>query len=747
MIGSETEFGIFNGWSDLKARRVQEAVTRYHAHLPSAKAGVFLPNGARVYLDLRLNEYATPEVNSPTELVCHELAGRAIMAKAAAAHDMAMLCSNVDPLSNTTWGTHENYESKGFFTKAQLTQLYTHLVTRVVFTGAGGLDLYHPGIRPILSPRADAIVASMNHQGRSVNRSLVFIKPEDYCSGHRLHVMCGESLLSHTASFLKYGTTALVAQCIQNEQWVCPTLRESPIKVLRNANRDLSMGLRYRLQDGRALTVLEIQREILDGVERNLASLPDWATDVVTAWDAILSTLESDNVSRKSVLDWQIFATALDGLTRDYGYSNEDLRLLNRSALEYARGGKRSPRLNRFEELCAAAKELYVRLHIVGDGSLFNVLEKDGWVDHHLADINDDSIMRAMHEPPSGRAANRAMLIKKYGKQFGFKLSWDALHDCAAGSLHIPTQPNWNEPENWRREVNEIEIVAHTASAAFRQGRYHDVLKQLLDDDGQLRVPESQANAEMLLLSCGRLGMVAETESALDLHTRLSPDPFYAAGISVSAVNNLGLCPPVDKTMQYILLAERALNDCTPDSYPLYSLNQYKARLYTQLSRVDEAIFIFDNILSSPDNCSRTRMTARTCCFYSEALRRAGRVDRARELLASAIDRHLREDMMGDLADHSLPMQAKLVDDMEAAECLRRAEILQRRLKNKLGLARVLCLKARRLKIASDLDEIRALSAELPALQTCALAKRIVTNWFDWVNGGRGNGPIDYCGL
>jgi hypothetical protein len=85
--------------------------------------------------------------------------------------------------------------------------------------------------------------------------------------------------------------------------------------------------------------------------------------------------------------------------------------------------------------------------------------------------------------------------------------------------------------------------------------------------------------------------------------------------------------------------------------------------------------------------------------------------------------------------------------DDEAAEALKQAENLQRVLGNDIGLARVLCLKARRMKIGTDYNEVCDLQRRVTALQDCPVASRIVAEWDNWVGSASSKLPADYWGL
>ena len=247
--------------------------------IPSKWRGIYLENGSRVYIDAgEQNEYCTPETSNPTELVIHELAGRRLMADAASEAGQTLLCSNVDPVYETTWGSHENYSSKNpINTPSVLMPLLVHLATRIPYTGAGGLSVNHSGIGVVMSPRLHFIRGSVGHQGVD-RRTLVFNKQTNHGRSYRNHIICGENLLSHYAGYLKYATTALVLACIDEGLPLADIqFRQPLLKVISQINRDLRMQRLYELSDGRRDSVLDVQESLLDSIEGNLRQLPPWA--------------------------------------------------------------------------------------------------------------------------------------------------------------------------------------------------------------------------------------------------------------------------------------------------------------------------------------------------------------------------------------------------------------------------------------------------------------------------------------
>ena len=117
-------------------------------------------------------------------------------------------------------------------------------------------------------------------------------------------------------------------------------------------------------------------------------------------------------------------------------------------------------------------------------------------------------------------------------------------------------------------------------------------------------------------------------------------------------------------------------------------------------------------------------------------------------MVKSALQAHRSQNLTGDLAAQSLPMLAKLSPDAEAAHYLDEAEVILRLQRNNLGLARVLCIRARKLHLDRDRNEITRLRIGTPALARCKVAREIVRRWDEWMNPTTAAGSVaDYWGV
>src|SRR4051812_29517609 len=170
MFGVESEYAIagVNGKGAIRrddlVNRYIQAARRRLPQLPDtgSPAGMFLENGARFYIDCGLHpEMTTPECTTPWEAARYIQAGERILSAltgdvqtelGGACEIMCFRC-NVDYSgSGSTWGCHESYLHCA--SPAGLPdQTIPHLVTRVIYTGAGGFNPLAAGLEFCVAPR------------------------------------------------------------------------------------------------------------------------------------------------------------------------------------------------------------------------------------------------------------------------------------------------------------------------------------------------------------------------------------------------------------------------------------------------------------------------------------------------------------------------------------------------------------------------------------------------------------------
>jgi proteasome accessory factor A len=286
-----------------------------------------LTNGARFYVDHAHPEYSAPEVDSPRDAVIWDKAGELVMHRAGVESsategnaELKLYKNNVDG-KGASYGAHENYLVRRDVDFDALTlSLAPHLLSRQVFCGAGRVGIGQSGETAgfQLSQRADYIEVLTGLE-TTLRRGIINTRDEPHASDEtwrRLHVIIGDANMSELATYLKIGTTCLVLDAIEEGVDFSDLLPVDPVEAVHVISHDTSLTATVPLPDGRALTGIGLQREILDRVADLVgdgAGRPDWATEVLAEWREILEALEQNPMSCADRLDWPAKLRLLEG--------------------------------------------------------------------------------------------------------------------------------------------------------------------------------------------------------------------------------------------------------------------------------------------------------------------------------------------------------------------------------------------------------------------------------------------------
>jgi hypothetical protein len=481
-------------------------------HLPDTTGhGVFLANGARFYIDAPDHpEFTTPECANPWDAVRYIQAGERVLTGLAAelcgsrVAELVILRCNVDYSgTGSTWGTHESFLHRSD-PSVLPAQIIPHLVSRIIYTGAGGFNSRSAyGLEFTLSPRVPHLESEVSDQS-TYARGIFHTKDETLSSAgyHRLHILCGESVCSEMAAWLKIGTTALVVALI--EAGVRPgdaVQLRAPLEAMRRFAGDPTCQIRAQSASGSGrrteLTAPEIQRHYLDLAEAHVGApfMPSWAETVCRAWRAMLSALESAPDSVSTALDWAIKLTLFQHRSRQRGLTWESLPHWNHVATKLGmalqRSGYRGRRshvevildehgpvadevrrltpylkthglawddLRAFIALRQELFEIDVRFGQLGDKSVFARLDGAGVLAHRVPGVDD--IEHAMEHPPAvGRAGLRGRYVREFSGRGGrYECDWYRI---------------WNHREHRMLDLSD----PFAASAQWQP--YHEAAEQL----------------------------------------------------------------------------------------------------------------------------------------------------------------------------------------------------------------------------------------------------------------------------
>jgi len=502
LIGIETEYAL--SAIDRRGARVNHgqvldalmrSARQRFRHLPDELSrGMFLENGARFYIDCGGHpEFTTPECSNPWDAVRYIRAGEAMLLQLVDARTSVYRC-NVDYVTGAAWGMHENYMHRAEPDRLPK-QMTPHLVSRIIYTGAGGFVNQSPGLEFTLSPRAAHMEVPISHDSTS-NRGIFHTKDEDLCDGryHRLHLVCGESLCSDLATWLRMGTTALVlALCEAGVRPGDEVALRDPVQAMRAFADDPSFRATAESSGGRRLSAITIQRHYLELAEAHAGNplMPPWAPEVCRRWRAVLDALETGWESMATTLDWAIklalyrertrrrdlpweslepWTFLVKQLSAALGRSGPDIRLTAEIVLS-----RQSPIAADVEELTGVVddtgldwsglgpflrirdelREIDTRFGQLGPQGIFARLDAAGALTHRVDGIDD--IDRAVMNPPDvPRARLRGELVRKLSGSDGrYACDWDGVWDEESGRWVDLGDP-FTVAEEWKADDEEF---------------------------------------------------------------------------------------------------------------------------------------------------------------------------------------------------------------------------------------------------------------------------------------------------
>ncbi|HZR46586.1 MAG TPA: Pup--protein ligase [Candidatus Manganitrophaceae bacterium] len=322
IFGLENEYGLIfspNGKVYLPMEKILGYI--FEGLIPNSwPSNAFLSNGARFYQDTGCHpEYSTPECDNVFDLVVHDKAGERLLESClpiaekrlkeeGLSGDIYIFKNNTDSMGNT-YGCHENYLMRRDLDFWKVTeQLIPFFVTRQIYTGSGKVLKVSGKSHYFISQRAQHIHEKTSSSTTS-SRSIINTRDEPHADAEkyrRLHIIVGDSNMSEYATYLKVGTTALVLSMIEDGFNVLGLELEDPVKAMREISRDLTLKKRVRLEGGKELTAIEIQRIYLEKAKEYVASEEDdeICFDILERWEYVLDELEEDPQRLSREIDW-----------------------------------------------------------------------------------------------------------------------------------------------------------------------------------------------------------------------------------------------------------------------------------------------------------------------------------------------------------------------------------------------------------------------------------------------------------
>src|SRR6516164_9543667 len=325
IFGLENEYGVT---CTLKGQRrlSPDEVARYLFRRVVSwgrSSNVFLENGARLYLDVGSHpEYATPECDSIEDLVVHDKAGERILESLLVQAEQRLreegirgviyLFKNNTDSAGNSYGCHENYltsrrDDFGHYAEV----LIPFFVSRQIYAGAGKVLQTARGAMYCISQRAEHIWEGVS-SATTRSRPIINTRDEPHADAERhrrLHVIVGDSNMSEYTTFLKVGATSILLRMLEDPSVVLRDMTlENPIRAIREISHDMSCRRTVRLQNGREVSALDIQREYLDRALRyaDAKGLSPLEAKALQMWEHCVTTIEKDPLELDREVDWVI---------------------------------------------------------------------------------------------------------------------------------------------------------------------------------------------------------------------------------------------------------------------------------------------------------------------------------------------------------------------------------------------------------------------------------------------------------
>ncbi|KKR90945.1 MAG: Pup-protein ligase [Candidatus Woesebacteria bacterium GW2011_GWA1_41_13b] len=424
-MGLEKEYGLYGVNPKKMAETVDKILSQMRTGLEHLaieavryRTIYWSINGAKLYNDTQGDhlEYATPECESFKDIVACDKAGEKILIRLVNSYNqkekrkILILKNNISYYRSnetdgivsgeTSWGDHECYLLEAFENICSesrfIDNILPHLVTEIIYTGAGHIESLGDSYCYVLSSRAGFITKKT---GESATADRPFIMRRygqdthaDYNKWLRYQVVSNEANMLEVPTFLKFLTTHLCFRLVE-EGWQLPIdLALDAPSQLKKLNRDIYLEDSLELLNGQTKKAIDIERVYLEAAKT--LDLTDEERKGLELWEWVLDLLSCD--------------LKLDGnLKKLFG-------VLDRTTKWYwlkKRMEKRNWPLSHPEIL-----GMNLKYHILSDSPkeslwcLLNLKDKEEPFIYRV--VSEEEIERALTEPPQTRAKIRSDFIK-----------------------------------------------------------------------------------------------------------------------------------------------------------------------------------------------------------------------------------------------------------------------------------------------------------------------------------------------
>lgn len=410
--------------------------------------------GAMCYIDMGDHpEYATPESIKPEYASTHDMIGEEYMISAFSRffgdrvhylepdHEILGVLSKKNTSDDSSWGVHESYQVlRENFNNLEEPHIYqsleTHLISRIIYTGAGG----YIHRKYCISPRALFHHNEINSKTTGSNdaRPIINTKDETLVNDgdrwRRLHIITGEGNMSPWANRMKLESTSLVAKAMEEGELFDDLCPKDPVTAFKIFATDESLSRVVNCNDNQKRDAIKIQSDILERVKKYVET--DNELEATDEWEQALRSLERLKLENKMVkflhsIDWIARRKLIEDRKHFKGLTPVRLDFLYDKLIDDK--GRR------------------------GVGSAFREQGK------YRLTPDDWSLKSIEATPSSPRAQLRGTVVRLYGHELDNEdVSWlGAKPETHGYVMHFPDNPTPEQSQEYLREYAKAFALAH----------------------------------------------------------------------------------------------------------------------------------------------------------------------------------------------------------------------------------------------------------------------------------------------
>ena len=213
-----------------------------------------------------------------------------------------------------TWGYHASFccdALKIQIDRKNLAPLGPHLATHNIYTGAGSVVKKLDGrAEYALAQKVLNLNTDFAQSSHSTDQPLISLREEalaDRIRFSRVHITSMDANMSPWATWMKLGTTSVVLRMMELG-YLKDDIRfeDDTYQVAIDVAYDTDLKVLYRQEDGRTITALDVQYELLLTAQKMASreGLPDEAIRILDEWEHALVDLDTDPELLIDRSDW-----------------------------------------------------------------------------------------------------------------------------------------------------------------------------------------------------------------------------------------------------------------------------------------------------------------------------------------------------------------------------------------------------------------------------------------------------------